>query len=366
MAADDSFLTPLSDAAAWRDALDAAGQRVVLTNGCFDLLHAGHVRYLNEARALGDALLVAINSDASARELKGPGRPVHTAEDRAEILRGLRSVDRVVEFADKRATGVIEALRPHVYAKGGDYTAESLIPEEKALLEDLGTEIRILSLVPGRSTSSALASLEAGRDASREGKRPRLAVFGSGKGSNFDALARAIDDGHLAGEIVAVFSDVQGAGILDKARDRGLPAFFIEPGERPARLSAAAQKEVLDRLAAARADLVVLAGFMRIVTPPLLEVWQGRMINLHPSLLPKHPGKRAWEAALAAGESEAGCTVHVVDAGIDTGRVIAQAAVPILAGDTADSLYARVQEAEHRLLPEAIATFWREIAPEAS
>lgn len=356
MDSSEPFLTSLDDATAWRDTLETAGKRVVLTNGCFDLLHAGHVRYLNEARALGDALIVAINSDASTRELKGPGRPVHTAADRAEILRGLRSVDRVVEFDDKRATGVIAALRPHIYAKGGDYTADSLIPEERALLERIGTVIHLLSLVPGRSTSATLTRLQ---DSPEPGPRgPRLAVFGSGIGTNFAALLGAIDDGSLDAEIVAVFSDVADAGILDLARERGLPAFFIEPGKEKARLSTAAQKEILDRLKAARADLVILAGFLRILTAPLLEAWHNKIVNLHPSLLPKYRGRNAWEQALAAGESEAGCTVHLVDAGIDTGRILAQATVPILPGDTGDALYARIREQEHRLLPQAIRDYW--------
>ena len=161
-AEEEEFITPLAEAAAWRDALDREGRRVVLTNGCFDLLHAGHVRYLREARALGDALLVALNSDASVRELKGEGRPVNPAADRAEILRSLRSVDRVVVYDEKRATAVIDAVRPHLYAKGGDYTVDSLNPEEKAALDRAGAEIHLLTLVPGRSTTGTLRRLVSG------------------------------------------------------------------------------------------------------------------------------------------------------------------------------------------------------------
>ena len=109
-----------------RDRLDAAGRKLVFTNGCFDLLHAGHVRYLNQARALGDAMVVAVNSDASVRALKGPARPVNNENDRAEVLAALRVVDAVVIFDDERATRLIEAIRPHIYAKGGDYTVDSL------------------------------------------------------------------------------------------------------------------------------------------------------------------------------------------------------------------------------------------------
>ena len=139
-----------------RDGMEAAGQRLVFTNGCFDLLHAGHVRYLLQARGLGDALAVGLNSDRSVRELKGEGRPVNVEEDRAEVLAALGCVDYVVIFDGKRATDVLSTVRPHVYAKGGDYTPDSLDPEERAALEKAGAEIRILPLVPGRSTTAVL------------------------------------------------------------------------------------------------------------------------------------------------------------------------------------------------------------------
>lgn len=134
----------------------AEGRKLVLTNGCFDLLHTGHIRYLEEARGCGDALLVAVNSDASVRELKGPTRPVNGELDRAEVLAALRCVDHVTVFGGTRVTDVIRALRPSVYAKGGDYTPATLDPGEKAALEDVGAEIRILQLVPGRSTTTIL------------------------------------------------------------------------------------------------------------------------------------------------------------------------------------------------------------------
>jgi D-glycero-beta-D-manno-heptose 1-phosphate adenylyltransferase len=133
-----------------------AGQRLVLTNGCFDLLHVGHVRYLQQARELGDFLAVAVNGDASVRSLKGTGRPMNSAEDRAEVLAGLECVDFVTIFPEMRATRVIEALRPAIYAKGGDYTLERLDPEEVAALKNVGAEIRTLPLVPGKSTSSLI------------------------------------------------------------------------------------------------------------------------------------------------------------------------------------------------------------------
>ena len=134
----------------------ADGKRLVLTNGCFDLLHTGHVRYLQQARGLGEALLVAVNSDRSVRELKGPERPLNGELDRAEVLAALRCVDHVTIFEGMRVTEVIQVLRPAIYSKGGDYTLETLDPGERAALEEVGAEIRLLPLVPGRSTTGIL------------------------------------------------------------------------------------------------------------------------------------------------------------------------------------------------------------------
>ena len=133
--------------------IHANGRRLVLTNGCFDLLHVGHVRYLQQAAELGDVLVVAVNGDESVRSLKGFGRPLNSAEDRAEVLAALECVDFVVIFPEVRATRVIDALRPAIYVKGGDYTLESLDPEEVAALKKAGAEIRMLPLVPEKSTS---------------------------------------------------------------------------------------------------------------------------------------------------------------------------------------------------------------------
>ena len=138
----------------------SAGKRLVLTNGCFDLLHTGHVRYLQQARQCGDALLVAVNSDVSVKELKGPGRPLNGELDRAEVLAALRCVDHVTIFAGKRVTEVIRTLRPAIYAKGGDYTLETLDAGERAALDEVGAEISLLQLVPGRSTTSLLGKVE--------------------------------------------------------------------------------------------------------------------------------------------------------------------------------------------------------------
>jgi len=134
----------------------AQGKKLVLTNGCFDLLHTGHVRYLEEARRCGDALIVAVNNDASVRELKGPDRPLNRERDRAEVLAALRCVDHVTIFSGKRVTDVILLLRPAIYAKGGDYTLETLDPDERTALVEVGAEISLLQLVPGRSTTEIL------------------------------------------------------------------------------------------------------------------------------------------------------------------------------------------------------------------
>ena len=142
-----------------RDEAGRAGRRLVFTNGCFDLLHAGHVRYLQQARELGDALAVGLNSDRSVRELKGEGRPINRQDDRAEVLAALGCVDYVVIFDGKRATDVLRTVRPHIYAKGGDYTPDSLDPEERAALAEAGSGIKILPLVPGRSTTSVVDRL---------------------------------------------------------------------------------------------------------------------------------------------------------------------------------------------------------------
>ena len=136
--------------------LAARGRKLVFTNGCFDLLHAGHVRYLQQARSLGDALLVALNGDASVRALKGPSRPLNGEHDRAEVLAALACVDYVTIFHAERVTDLVRIIRPHVYAKGGDYTVDSLDQGERAALEKVGAEIRILPLVPGKSTTAII------------------------------------------------------------------------------------------------------------------------------------------------------------------------------------------------------------------
>jgi len=139
--------------AAWREAQRAAGRRVVATNGCFDLLHLGHVTYLEAARNLGDALLVAVNSDASVRALKGPGRPINPEGDRAAVLAALESVDAVYVFPEPDALAFLRLTRPDVYAKGGDYTLETINQEERRFVESYGGRVAVVGGVPGRSTT---------------------------------------------------------------------------------------------------------------------------------------------------------------------------------------------------------------------
>ena len=182
----------------------------------------------------------------------------------------------------------------------------------------------------------------------------RLGVLGSGKGSNFRAIADAIAAGTVPAEVRIVISDVETAGILDLARERGLRAEYVVPGRYKTKLEPESEARLVALLREAGVDLVVLAGYMRMIKAPLLEAYPERIINIHPSLLPLFPGLEAWRQALAAGVTETGCTVHYVDAGMDSGPIIAQRKVPVLPGDDAATLHARIQVAEHELYPEVI------------
>lgn len=186
-----------------------------------------------------------------------------------------------------------------------------------------------------------------------------LGVLGSGKGSNFGAILRAIEAGELPARVGVVLSDNAGAGILDLARGAGIPCGTIDETRFRTRLSPEVEAAAAKRLESAGVDYVVLAGYMRLIKAPLLEAFPGRIINIHPSLLPKFPGLESWKQALDAGETETGCTVHWVDAGMDTGEIIAQERVPVVGGDTPESLHARIQVAEHRLLPRVLADLCR-------
>lgn len=182
----------------------------------------------------------------------------------------------------------------------------------------------------------------------------RLGLLGSGKGSNCRAILERIRTGRLAAEARIVISDMAGAGILAIADEFSVPNAFLPPGPFRTRMSDEAEKELVRKLQEADVELVVLAGFMRVLKEPMLSTFPGRIVNIHPSLLPKFPGLAAWKQALEAGETLAGCTVHYVDAGIDSGEIIAQREVPILANDTPEMLHARIQIAERELYPEAI------------
>ncbi|HKX60782.1 MAG TPA: phosphoribosylglycinamide formyltransferase [Verrucomicrobiae bacterium] len=187
----------------------------------------------------------------------------------------------------------------------------------------------------------------------------RLGVLGSGKGSNMVAIADACAAGDVPAEIALVLSDVADAGILDRARERRLTAEYVPPGKFRTKLDEVAEQAFIQRLTEARVDLVVLAGFMRILKGEFLRAFADRVINIHPSLLPAFPGLEAWKQALDYGVKVTGCTVHFVDQGIDSGPIIGQETVPVLEHDTPESLHARIQEAERRLYPKMVAALAR-------
>lgn len=154
-----SKVVPLNELAKRVKELRAGGKKVVATNGCFDLLHLGHVRYLKAASALGDLLVVGLNGDQSVRDLKGPGRPINSERDRAELLAALGAVDVIAIFPELRATRFIELAMPDVYVKGGDYKSETLNAEERAALQKIGTKIEIIPFEKGYSTSGLLEKM---------------------------------------------------------------------------------------------------------------------------------------------------------------------------------------------------------------
>jgi phosphoribosylglycinamide formyltransferase-1 len=185
-------------------------------------------------------------------------------------------------------------------------------------------------------------------------RRLKLGVLGSGKGSNFKAIMERIIDGKLPAEVRLVISDVPDAGILSYARDFQLPALFVNPGKYRTRLETEVEQDIVRLLQEAGVELVVLAGFMRVLKEPLLQAFPRSIINIHPSLLPKYKGLEAWKQALEAGEKVTGCTVHYVEKEIDAGHIVGQREVEIRTDDTPESLHARIQEAEHELLPEVV------------
>ena len=186
-------------------------------------------------------------------------------------------------------------------------------------------------------------------------KRLPIGILGSGKGSNCRAILERIRSGDLAAEVRVVISDVLGAQILDIAREFSVANAYLPPGQFRTRLEPEVENELVNMLRNAGVYLVVLAGFMRVLHAPMLNAFPRRIINIHPSLLPKFPGLEAWKQAVAAGETMTGCTVHYVDEKIDHGQIVAQREVAILPDDTPETLHARIQIAEHDLYPAAIA-----------
>jgi len=185
----------------------------------------------------------------------------------------------------------------------------------------------------------------------------RLGILGSGRGSNCRAILDAIKSGRLAAEVRIVVADVFDAPILDIAREFSVPNSYLAPGQFRTRLEPEVEMQLVQLLRDVDVEFVALAGFMRVLKAPMLQAFPRRILNIHPSLLPKFPGLEAWKQALAAGEKVTGCTVHYVDEQIDHGDIIAQREVPILPDDTAESLHARIQIAEHELYPAVIGKF---------
>jgi phosphoribosylglycinamide formyltransferase-1 len=165
--------------------------------------------------------------------------------------------------------------------------------------------------------------------------------------------------GQIPAEIALVLSDVEGAGILTHARERKLPCQFIPPGKYRTKMEEAAEQAFVSALQNARVDLIVLAGFMRVLKGIFLKAFEGRIVNIHPSLLPSFPGLEGWKQALDYGVKVTGCTVHFVDAGVDAGAIIGQQTVAVRDEDTAESLHERIHAAEHELYPRCVAALAR-------
>jgi phosphoribosylglycinamide formyltransferase-1 len=187
----------------------------------------------------------------------------------------------------------------------------------------------------------------------------RIGVLGSGKGSNFAAIADACARGEVPGHVALVLSDVPNAGILDKARQRGIDGRFISPGGFRTKLDETAEAAYVEALSKAGVNLVALAGFMRVIKAPLLTAFAGRIVNIHPSLLPAFPGLQAWQQAFDYGVKVTGCTVHFVDAGVDSGPIVGQQTVPVRDDDTPETLLERIHVAEHDLYPRCVGAIAR-------
>jgi phosphoribosylglycinamide formyltransferase-1 len=189
----------------------------------------------------------------------------------------------------------------------------------------------------------------------------KIGILGSGKGSNCRAILQSIRDGKLNANATVVISDVLDAPILEIAREFGVANAYLPPGHFRTRLEPRVEAQLVEMLQGAEVEVVVLAGFMRVLKEQMLAAFPRRIVNIHPSLLPKFPGLEAWKQALAANEKWTGVTVHYVDEQVDHGDIIAQRKVPVMSDDTPESLHARIQEVEHVLYPEALQQVFREI-----
>jgi phosphoribosylglycinamide formyltransferase-1 len=182
----------------------------------------------------------------------------------------------------------------------------------------------------------------------------KIGILGSGRGSNCRAILQSIRDGKLNATATVVISDVLDAPILESAHELGVANAYLPPGHFRTRLEPKVEAQLVKMLQDAEVEVVVLAGFMRVLKEPMLAAFPRRIVNIHPSLLPKFPGLEAWKQALAANEKWTGVTVHYVDEKIDHGDIIAQRRVPVMSDDTPESLHTRIQKVEHALYPEAL------------
>ncbi len=185
----------------------------------------------------------------------------------------------------------------------------------------------------------------------------RIGVLASGRGSNLQSILDACDDGRIDGRVVVVVSDVADAYALERARQKGIEAVYHDPGRFKTKLEPEREAALARLLVDRGVELVCMAGFMRVIHEPLLAAFAGRILNIHPSLLPAFPGLHVQQQALDYGVKVAGCTVHFADGGVDAGPIVCQGAVDVAEGDTADTLAARILEVEHRIYPQAIQLF---------
>ena len=338
-----------AEARALRDRLHREGRRVVFTNGCFDLLHAGHVRYLEQARRLGDALIVGLNSDASVRELKGPGRPLNSEFDRAEVLSGLRAVDGVVVFDSLRATELIRELKPHLYAKGGDYTPESLERSERDALAEAGSVIRILPLLPGRSTTGLIQKVNPSL---------RVALWGP----DYHDLVRFLLDLPRQGLsqiqlVLVIAADLSSANqqILDQKGVVTLSGAGSQGG-----LGEPIWGAGLQALSEHRVDLLVVAPGASSFLAEFGAELKLPALCLHHGSMPGSDPAESLSEAISQGELSAVCTLHEWGGGQQDGKVWLQAEVPIRLGDDLQSLQARLAQQGQVLLHKALAHWRRE------